>query len=1030
MKFKFFLRYSLFFCCLFNLITLNLFGVGHVYNSPIVLSVDVSPSDGSIFENQVGQDLTMTVYFYANNPVVSGAKTTISIIWTNPDSPLLEEIGMITENVVFDGDGIASITYTFPGDYWGLDTTGNYSFRTVIGGGFIVVEVDDDDDEDTDPDVVTYSWNTSQTTFTYYVPENGMPPTSIITYPSSGAMFTPGETITITADAHDGDGEITRVEFLLGNNFDTATGDETYSTVLASDTEAPYSTTFTIPGEGEFKLSARAFDEHGNSGRSDIVTFFGSYTPVLEELTSVTMLTPLDGATLSVTTPITLSVDVQPASLRSHVSVDYYINDYRVNSAPLSSSDIEGFFEYSWDKPYIGTHSITARAQLNNGTFVETSNAADVTIVGIGSAPNVSLSIPSTHERVVGSDIQFSAQASDSGALIQNLYFYVNGFQQEVISGAASTVIPYNFDFRFPSAGPYEFWVIAEFSNGNRAISNIIKMTIGHGVPPTVNLISPINGMQFLPGTNLPIMASAHDPNSLIKEIQFFVNDTLVGTAIRSASDGSFSVNPSGSSTATYTFNFPFAGDYRVFVQAKDESGLLAQSQTVTVKVREEDPTRPRVIMSHPLPVGGGDTVNDVSVGSSMFMNAIATDGDGTIKFVKFFINGQLVGSSVSGFRDIFSLYYKTTTPGNYIIFAEAVDNDGKRSHSIPLQLNVYALEAQLPIVEMLPLSEQDEVVDAGAEINFAATANGGLVDIAQINFYVNGVLVDSVDTPDESDVYHSSIVLEKPGTYFLNARAIEIDPLGLTTDNWVISDSIAVLVQASSPNRNFVYWVQQDFFGVEPSQSVLDQVVVALDAGQKTQAQYVYELMDSNTFDNIREALMTRYLLTGSWPNREVLFQDISTLETVGLNQLVTILLPTFQSQYWESKRIPDGFSTDQDFEDFAKLLFNNKYGVSPSDDQLERCVMQLKIFGSELFIQEFIRDIDTTPFGSGTISTVLGIPNPPNSRLSDFADSAVLYIDLLRITPSSGEVDSLSQSSLINRIQSILADPRYTGR
>lgn len=965
----------------------------------------VTPTPGSTLEGQVGQDLVISITYKSS----AADEDYLNLSWTNPDSPLLDEILLVSEKVKFTGSSpySATLTYTFKGEHGRLDSTGTYTFRTWSSAAPYV-----------------------DFTFSYFVPENGNVPTANITYPTSGSIFLPGQTITITAEASDGDGTIQSVDFLLGNNTSTATGNESY-VILGTDTSAPYSTTFIIPGEGEYKLSARAFDDKGNSGRSSIISFFGSTTPVLETLSSITMNTPIDGATLSVTNPIILSCDVQPAALRSLVSVDYFVNGYRVNTGPVSTTGIEGLFAFSWAQPYIGTHSITARAQLNNGTFVETSNAADVTIVGIGSDPVVSLSIPSTHERVVGSDIQFSAQASDSGALIQNLYFYVNGFQQEAVSGAAATsAIPYNFDFRFPSAGPYEFWVIAEFSNGNRAISNIIKMTIGNGVPPTVNLISPINGMQFLPGTNLPIMASAHDPNSLIKEIQFFVNDTLVGTAIRSASDGSFSVNPSGSSTATYTFNFPFAGDYRIFVQAKDESGLLAQSQTVTVKVREEDPTRPRVIMSHPLPVGGGDTVNDVSVGSSMFLNAIATDGDGTIKFVKFFINGQLVGSSVTGFRDTFSLYYKTTTPGNYIIFAEAVDNDGKRSHSVPLQLNVYALEAQLPIVVMLPLSEQDEVVDAGAEINFAAIANGGLVVVGQINFYVNGVLVDSVDTPDESDVYHSSIVLEKPGTYFLNARAIEIDPLGLTTDNWVISDSIAVLVQASSSNRYFVYWVQQDFFGIYPSQSALDQAVVALDAGQKTQAQYVYELMESAAFDNIREALMARYLLAGSWSNREVLFQDVSTLETVGLNQLVTILLPTFQSQFWESKRIPDGFSTNQDFEDFAKLLFNNKYGVSPSDDQLERCVMQLKIFGSELFIQEFIRDIDATPFGSGTISTVLGIPNPPNSRLSDFADSAVLYIDLLRITPSSGEVDSLSQSSLINRIQSILADPRYTGR
>ena len=996
---------------------------------------DIIPTPGSTFENQVGQPLNMQIRFVSSQ-ILAGGVAKISLSWTNPDSPLLSEILLSAEDVTFNSSGVATLTYTFPGDYWRLDSTGDYSFRAFISGGSVVVMEDTDNDPDTPAVPVTYTWSSAQTTFTYHVPENGMPPTSLITYPQSGATFVPGQTITITADAYDGDGGITRVDFLLGNNLDTVTGNETNLQVLGTDDEPPYSTTFTIPGEGEFKLSARAFDEHGNSGRSPIVTFFGSYTPVLEELTSVTMLTPMDGSTLSCTNPITFSVDVQPASLRPMVTVDYFVNGYRINSDPVTAANISGFFNFAWDKPYIGTHSITARAQLSNGTFVETSNAADVTIVGIGSAPDVTLSVTDGDNRVVGSNARFYVHASDSGALINTLYFCVNGVVYDTISDASALgSFPYTFDFNFPAPGPYNIWVLSESSNGNRGISNVIEMEVGLGAPPSVTVISPIEGNQFLPGTEIPFLVQANDPNSLIDTIQYFVNDTLIATGVREI-DGVFTVN-GDTPASVYTYYFQYSGDYRLYAQAMDGSGIISTSNIVTVRVRELDPTKPTVIMSHPLPVGGGDTVNDVSVGSSMFLNAIATDGDGTIKYVSFYINGQFIGSTVTKYNDTYSLFYRPITPGAYIMYAEAVDNDNKRSQSIPLQLNVFGLEAQLPIVTMLPLAS--DVVDAGTQVTLRATADGGLVEVSQINFYVNGVLIGGDEEADENGVYEETVILNQPGTLLLNARAVEIDPLGLATDNWVISDSIGILVENSSSNRGFIARSYEDIVGISPGQTYVDQQVVALDNGQKTQAQYIYELMQQDDFVYTEHALMARYLLSGAWPNRNVLMLDRSvvypapvgeTETSEDLESLVVPLLTNFQINFWDGRPIPDAFSSNSEYEDFVRILFNNKYGQNPTGDQMEQLVRMLRFYGSELFVSEFIKDTEASNGIGISRSIILGVPNPPSPRILSYARTASLFINLLRVTPSMSDIETLSGLPLIQRIETILADPRYASR
>lgn len=951
----------------------------------------ISPSNGTVLENQVGNSLTITIT--VGGP--GGLTDDIFLYWTNPDSPLLNEILLATETVTFNATtGQGSFSYTFPGTTGFLDTTGTYSFRTEARGG------------------------SASATFSYHVPENGTVPTATITYPTDGSQFLPGQTITITANAFDGDGTIQRVEFLLGNNTATATGDEAF-TILASDTAAPYETTFTVPGVGEYKLSARAYDGRGNAGRSQIITFFGSETPVMQKLSSVTFIQPDDGATISMTGPVNFAVNVQPASLRPLTTVDYYVDGYKINASPVSGSSTTDTFLYTWTNAYIGTVTVEARAQLNNGDFVETSNDLDITLTGYGSSPNVTLTKTAGDNPVAGSEVTFSALASDSGGLIQSLSFYANGSVVETVAGPASNT-PYGFTFTYPGGGNWDFWVIAEFSNGNRAISNIVTEIVGLGVPPTVSIVSPVNGMQFLPGTNLPILPSANDPNSLIDEILYFVNDNLVNTATRGI-NGSFGV-------LTYTYQFQFAGDYRIYVQARDETGLISQSNVVRVTVSAPNPDIPAVVMTHPLPVGGGDTLNDVSTGSSMFINAYAQDNE-HVDHVKFFINGQEIGSTSARYENTFAQFYYIQTPGDYIFFAEAVDQEGNRSHATPVQLQVSALETQLPRVEMLPLAEEDLIVDAGSEITLRATADGGLVQISQLNFYVNGTFVDSVDTAEDG-VYTSTVVLEEPGTYLFNVRAVEVEPVGLPTDNWVISDSVAAVVEAASTNRSFVLQTYQDYFAVQLNQTSLDVAVNAMDSGQLTQAGYVHQLLDGTGFLNHEYALMARFLLTGAWPGREIFRQDLSRVESVGLSDLVSILLPSFQSIYWSNQRIPDGFSSQSEFENFFRILFRNKYGVEPSGDQLSTGVNQLKVFGANLFVEEFIKDTEASAFGSGSISTILGIPNPPNSRLEDYAETASLYMNLLRVTPSPDEVANLSTQSLLQRIQTILDDPRYAAR
>jgi hypothetical protein len=100
-------------------------------------------------------------------------------------------------------------------------------------------------------------------------PSGNQPPTASLTSPATGATFTAPATINLTASASDPEGQLTRVEFFSG------------TTLLNTDTTAPYAFTWSNVAAGTYSLRAVAYDTAGASGSSATVsvTVTGSSTP-------------------------------------------------------------------------------------------------------------------------------------------------------------------------------------------------------------------------------------------------------------------------------------------------------------------------------------------------------------------------------------------------------------------------------------------------------------------------------------------------------------------------------------------------------------------------------------------------------------------------------------------------------------------------------------------------------------------------------------------------------------------------------
>jgi hypothetical protein len=111
-------------------------------------------------------------------------------------------------------------------------------------------------------------------------------PSVNLTSPAGGAVYTAGSSVTLNATASDPDGSVARVEFYHG------------ATLIDSDTDSPYSATWSNLTAGTFAITARAYDNLGLMATSSTVSLTVTavataaktlqFTPSSDDSTNVT----------------------------------------------------------------------------------------------------------------------------------------------------------------------------------------------------------------------------------------------------------------------------------------------------------------------------------------------------------------------------------------------------------------------------------------------------------------------------------------------------------------------------------------------------------------------------------------------------------------------------------------------------------------------------------------------------------------------------------------------------------------------
>lgn len=341
--------------------------------------------------------------------------------------------------------------------------------------------------------------------------------------------------------------------------------------------------------------------------------------------------------------------------------------------------------------------------------------------------------------------ISLAATATTRVGTIRNV-----GFWQDSTLLNTTTVRPFTYTWANVPAGVYALRARATSSMGLTADSAPVTVRVCGN--PTVSVTAPVSGAQVLTATSVTVQASAASPANAcaITKVEFYQQTTgapaLIGTAL---------------GAAPYQINWVAtpAGLYTLTAKVYDERGVTATSSPITFIVGQP----PSVSITAP----AANAV--IPPGTSIPINANASDADGTVAKVEFYNNGTtLLGTSTTS---PYSFTWPTVAKGNYSLTAKAYDN-----------LGITATSAAVPIIVTTPPTvsitapAHSAVLTAGSSTTIQANAADPDGTIAKVEFYRDATLLCTITAAPFDCAWNAAA----GGVYSLTAKAY--DNQGATT--------------------------------------------------------------------------------------------------------------------------------------------------------------------------------------------------------------------------------------------------------
>ena len=325
-------------------------------------------------------------------PFTANTASTVAI--TSPADGTSVMIGGVTTLTASasDADGLARVEFYAGATKLGEDTTAPYSFDwTPAAQGDYVI---------TAKAVDNLGVGTTSAAITVHVvPNSG--PTVTLTAPANNTTLTAPAATTLTADASDSDGTITKVEFFAD------------ATKLGESTTAPYSFNWTVIPSGDYALTAKATDNLGGSSTSAAVTLHVLPPSTLPPVVAIT--SPTTGATFSAPATINLTASASDPD-GTVVKVEFFNGTTKLGQATTAP------FTYAWTNVAVGDYTITAKA--TDDMTASTTSAAITVHVGANQPPVVTMTAPAANATGIGSSTSLQLGIADPEGDAQTVTYY------------------------------------------------------------------------------------------------------------------------------------------------------------------------------------------------------------------------------------------------------------------------------------------------------------------------------------------------------------------------------------------------------------------------------------------------------------------------------------------------------------------------------------------------------------------------------------------------------------------------------
>ncbi|PFG58269.1 chitinase (glycosyl hydrolase family 18) [Vibrio sp. ES.051] len=182
---------------------------------------------------------------------------------------------------------------------------------------------------------------------------------------------------------------------------------------------------------------------------------------------------------------------------------------------------------------------------------------------------------------------------------------------------------------------------------------------------PTITLTSPSSSASVTAGEVVNLTADATDTDGTVSKVEFFVDGELVGQATSAPYAASW--------TAT-------EGQHEFSTKAHDDVGAVSTASSVTLTVVPAQPGNEAPTVDVAL------SATSIDLGGAVVLTANASDADGSVAKVDFYVAGVLAGTATTA---PYTLDITPAQVGSLAVYAKATDDAGATADSALVTLTV-----------------------------------------------------------------------------------------------------------------------------------------------------------------------------------------------------------------------------------------------------------------------------------------------------------------------------------------------------